>query len=100
MPTENMADYYFVFEVKNASGKALLSRGYEFAFNWNWNSSYRWNPGEGFDTNGQWVKVRCPLEEMAPDGLTGTDLVMNIGFQPYTDYEADFLLANFRIEKK
>lgn len=100
MPRENMADYYFVFEVKNASGKALLSRGYEFAFNWNWNSSYRWNPGEGFDTNDQWVKVRCPLEEMAPNGLTGTDLVLNIGFQPYTDYEADFRLAYFRIEKK
>lgn len=102
MPTENMADYNFVFEVKNADSKPLLGRGYEFAFNWNWNSSYRWRPGngEGLDTKGQWVKVRCPLEEMVPNGFTGTDLVLNIGFQPYRDYDADFRLAYFRIEKK
>lgn len=101
-PKENVADYYFVFEVQNATGKPLLERGYEFAFNWNWNKSYRWKPGNGagLDTQGQWVKVRCPLEEMFTNGSTGTDLVLNIGFQPYRDYEADFRLANFRIEKK
>lgn len=102
LPKENMSDYNFVFEVKNADSKPLLGRGYEFAFNWNWNSSYRWRPGngEGLDTKGQWVKVRCPLEEMVPNGFTGTDIVLNIGFQPYRDYDADFRLANFRIEKK
>lgn len=102
LPKENTSDYNFVFEVKSADGKPLLGRGYEFAFNWNWNSSYRWRPGngEGLDTKGQWVKVRCPLEEMVPNGFAGTDVVLNIGFQPYKDYVADFLLANFRIEKK
>ena len=100
LPTTSMADYYFVFEVQNAVGKPMLDKGYEFAWNWNWNASYRWNPGNDFDTNGKWVKVRYALEKMAPNGFTGTDLVLNIGFQPYKDYDADFRLANFRIEKK
>lgn len=100
IPKANVADYNFVFEVQNAVGKPMLDRGYEFALNWDWNKSYRWTPGEGFDTNGQWVKVRCPLEEMVPNGFTGTDFVLNIGFQPYKDCDADFRLANFRIETK
>lgn len=97
-----VSQYNFVFEVQNAEGKPLLDKGYEFAWNWDWNNSYRWNPGEGFDTAGQWQTVRFPLEQMAPNGLTalGTDMVLNVGFQPYRDYEADFRLANFRIEKK
>jgi hypothetical protein len=99
-----VAQYNFAFEVQNTTGKALLGSGYEFAFNWDWNNSYRWNPGngDGLDTNGQWQTVRCALDKMAPDGLSasGSDLVLNIGFQPDRDYEADFRLANFRIEKK
>lgn len=99
-----VADYYFVFEVQNANGKPLLGSGYEFAWNWDWNNSYRWNPGdgEGLDTNGQWQTVRCPLEQMAPNGLgvAGSSMVLNVGFQPDRDYEADFRLANFRIVKK
>ncbi|MBQ9203617.1 MAG: hypothetical protein IJ155_05190 [Prevotella sp.] len=99
-----VADYYFVFEVQNASGKPLLGSGYEFAWNWDWNNSYRWNPGdgEGLDTDGQWQTVRFSLEQLAPNGLgtAGTSMVLNVGFQPDRDYEADFRLANFRIIKK
>ncbi len=97
-----VSQYNFVFEVQNAVGKPLLDKGYEFAWNWDWNNSCRWNPGEGFDTNGKWQTVRLPLEEMAPKGFatTAENLVLNIGLQPYKDYDADFRLANFRIEKK
>ena len=98
----SVGQYNLVFEVQNAEGKPLLDKGYEFAWNWDWNNSYRWNPGEGFDTSGQWQTVRFPLQEMAPNGLVDIDnkMVFNIGFQPYQDYDADFRLANFRIEKK
>ncbi len=99
-----VSQYNLVFEVKNAEGKALLGSGYEIAWNWDWNNSYRWNPGdgEGLDTQGLWQTVRCPLEEIAPDGLGAIDgeMVLNIGFQPDEDYEADFYMANFRIENK
>jgi len=102
LPAADSDDYYFVFEVQTATGHPLLDTGYEFAWNWDWNNSYRWNPGEGVDTKGQWQTVRCPLDEMAPRGLTADNdiLTLNVGFQPYKDYEADFRLANFRIEKK
>jgi len=99
-----VARYHFVFEVQNAVGKPLLGTGYEFAWNWDWDHSYEWNPGSGagLDTGGQWQTVRYPLEEMAPNGLLTLDgsMVLNVGFQPNQDYEADFRLANFRIEKK
>ncbi len=99
-----VTQYNFVFEVQNTAGKAFLGSGYEIAWNWDWNNSYRWNPGDGngLDTKGEWQTVRCPLEEMAPYGLgtSGKEMVLNIGFQPDCDYEADFYMANFRIEKK
>lgn len=100
----SVSQYYFVFEVQNTSGKPLLGSGYEFAWNWDWNNSYLWNPGNGMglDTQSEWQTVRCPLELMAPNGVGTIDneLILNIGFQPYKDYDADFRLANFRIEKK
>lgn len=97
-----VSQYNFVFEVQTATGKPLLENGYEFAWNWDWDNSCRWNPGDGFDTQGQWQTVRLPLEQMAPNGLgtAGSDMTLNIGFQPYRDYDADFRLANFRIVKK
>ncbi len=99
-----VGQYNMVFEVKNAEGKPFLGSGYEVAWNWDWNNSYRWNPGNGagLDTKGEWQTIRCPLEQIAPNGLSAGDseLVLNVGFQPDQDYEADFYMANFRIEKK
>lgn len=97
-----VADRYFVFEVQTRTGYPLLGKGYEFAWNWDWNNSYRWNPGEGagLDTQSEWQTVRCPLEQMVSGemSISGGSLVLNVGFQPDRDYEADFRLANFRIE--
>jgi hypothetical protein len=99
---ESINQYNFVFEVQTASNMPLLDTGYEFAWNWHWNNSYQWAPGENYDTKGQWRTVRCPLEQMPSNAFntTASELVLNIGFQPYKNYEADFRLANFRIEKK
>ena len=98
---ENADQYYFVFEVQTATGYPLLDTGYEFAFNWDWDNSYPWNPG-ALDTNGNWQTVRCPLESMAPNGLTAVNgnMTLNVGFQPNKEYQADFRLANFRIGVK
>ncbi|MBQ9652569.1 MAG: hypothetical protein IJV13_10260 [Prevotella sp.] len=98
---ENVNLYNFVFEVKTAEGHPLLDTGYEFALNWDWDNSYRWNP-ETLDTEGGWQTVRCSLEQIAPNGLSAVDgkMTLNVGFQPYQDYDADFYLANFRIVKK
>lgn len=99
-----VSDYHFVFEVLTANGKPLLPRGYEFAWNWDWNNSYQWAPGNGsgLDTHGQWQTVRLPLSAIAPNGIgqTGETMTLNVGFQPYEDYDADFRFANFRIVKK
>jgi len=89
--------YRFVFEVKTAAGKPLADTGYEFAWNGNWNNSIRWNPGAGYDTQGEWHTVRLPMVAFS---ATGGKVVLNVGFQPATNYEADFRLANFRIEKQ
>jgi len=100
VPASAVVDYYFVFEVMTASGYPLLSKGYEFAWNGDWNNSCRWNPETDTDTHGQWLTVRCPLEEMAPEGLPGGSVTLNVGFQPYKTVDVDFRLANFRLEKK
>lgn len=91
------ADYLFIFEVKTATGKPLADAGYEFAWNGDWDNSILWNPGAGLDTQGEWQTVRLPMVAVT---ATGGKVVLNVGFQPSTNYEADFRLANFRIEKK
>lgn len=97
-----VADYQLVFEVQNAEGKPLLGTGHEFAWNFDWNHAAIWNPGngEGLDTKGEWLTVRLPLEQMAPEGLSGTTITLNVGFQPSKYYDADFRIANFRIVKQ
>lgn len=98
------ADYNFVFEVLTAQGHPLAGKGYEFAWNWDWNNSYQWNPndGKGWDTDGQWTTVRLALAEIAPKGIgaIGEWMTLNIGFQPTERYNADFRFGNFRIQKK
>lgn len=99
-----VADYNFVFEVLNAEDHALLGKGHEFAWNWDWSNSYLWNPGNGngLNTQGQWKTIRFPLSEIAPNGIgsTGDEMTLNIGFQPSEAYDADFRMGNFRIQKK
>lgn len=99
-----VADYNFVFEVLNAEDHALLGKGHEFAWNWDWENSYLWNPGNGagLNTEGKWKTIRFPLSEIAPKGIgsTGDEMTLNIGFQPSEAYDADFRMGNFRIQKK
>lgn len=99
-----VADYNFVFEVLNAEDHALLGKGHEFAWNWDWSNSYLWNPGNGYglNTQGKWKTIRFPLSEIAPNGIgaTGDEMTLNIGFQPSEAYDADFRMGNFRIQKK
>ncbi len=99
-----VADYNFVFEVLNAEDHALLGKGHEFAWNWDWSNSYLWNPGNGagLNTQGQWKTIRFPLSEIAPNGIgsMGDEMTLNIGFQPSEAYDADFRMGNFRIQKK
>lgn len=99
-----VADYNFVFEVLNAEDHALLGKGHEFAWNWDWSNSYLWNPGNGYglNTQGKWKTIRFPLSEIAPNGIgsMGDEMTLNIGFQPSEAYDADFRMGNFRIQKK
>jgi len=97
-------DYNFVFEVLTAKGYPLAAKGYEFAWNWNWDQGYSWSPndGSGWDTEGEWTTVRLPLKDIAPNGIgaVGEWMTLNIGFQPTEKYKADFRFGNFRIQKK
>ena len=98
----DVADYCLVFEVLNAEDNRLLSSGYEFAWNSDWDHAYKWNPGSGFTTNGKWQTVRIPLASFAPNGISSADnqMTLSFGFQPSETYKADFRLGNFRIQKK
>lgn len=97
-----ISDYEFAYEVLTAKGNPLASSGYEFAWNKNWDASYQWTPGESFDTAGQWLTVRLPLSDVAPNGFgeVGDAMTFSIGFQPTEKYVADFRMGNFRIQKK
>ncbi len=100
----NVDDYNFVFEVLTAVDNSLLGSGYEFAWNSDWDHSYKWNPGNGngLNTSGKWQTIRFPLSEIAPNGISSSDseLTLSFGFQPSENYKADFRLGNFRIQKK
>ena len=97
-------DYNLAFEVLNAEDNKLLGSGYEFAWNCDWDHSYKWNPGNGngLNTSGKWQTIRFPLSEIAPNGISSSDseLTLSFGFQPSENYKADFRLGNFRIQKK
>ncbi len=99
-----VSDYDFVFEVLNAESHPLLGKGHEFAWNWDWENSYLWNPGNGagLNTEGKWKTIRFPLSEIAPKGIgsKGDEMTLNIGFQPSEAYDADFRMGNFRIQKR
>ncbi len=98
----DVADYCLVFEVLNAEDNKLLGSGYEFAWNSDWDHACKWNPGNGFTTNGKWQTVRIPLAAFAPNGISSADnqMTLSFGFQPSETYKADFRLGNFRIQKK
>ena len=98
----DVADYCLVFEVLNAEDNRLLGSGYEFAWNSDWDHACKWNPGNGFTTNGKWQTVRIPLASFAPNGIgaSGSQMTLSFGFQPSERYAADFRLGNFRIQKK
>lgn len=96
-----VSDYEFVFELLTANKCPLASEGYEFAWNNDWNNSYKWSPST-VDTKGEWTTVRLPLSAVAPKGFgeAGAAMTFSIGFQPTYDYSADFRLGNFRIQKR
>jgi len=99
-----VGDYNFVFEVLTESGHPLPATGFDLAWNWQWEQSYRWLPLDGnqWDTGGEWTTVRLPLSEVAPQGIgtPGQWMTFNFGFQPVEAYDADFRMGNFRIQKK
>jgi hypothetical protein len=91
------------FELQTATNFPVTEdTGLQFCFNWG--DSYAWNPddGLGINTLGQWQTVALPLAPMATKGISapGSWQTLRIVFQPHTDYEADFRLANLRIAKK
>jgi len=99
----DLSQYVLKFEVLNSNNFPLTENtGLQFCFNWG--NSYSWNPGDGqgINTFGQWQTVTLPLEPMATNGISapGSWQTLRIIFQPHTDYDADFRMANFRIEKK
>jgi len=98
----DVADYCLAFEVLNAEDNKLLGSGYEFAWNSDWDHAYKWNPGNGFTTNGKWQTVYIPLASFTPNGISASDkeTTLSFGFQPSENYKADFRLGNFRIQKK
>ena len=98
----DVADYCLAFEVLNAEDNKLLGSGYEFAWNSDWDHAYKWNPGNGFTTNGKWQTVYIPLASFTPNGIgaSGSHMNLSFGFQPSENYKADFRLGNFRIQKK
>ena len=103
LTVENVADYVLKMEVLTQSNFPLTEQtGLQFCFNWG--DSYAWNPanGLGINTRGQWQTVTLPLAPMATKGISAPNTwqTLRIIFQPHTDYDADFRLANFRIVKK
>lgn len=103
LTVENVADYVLKMEVLTQSNFPLTEQtGLQFCFNWG--DSYAWNPanGLGINTFGQWQTVTLPLAQMATKGISAPNTwqTLRIIFQPHTDYDADFRLANFRIVKK
>jgi hypothetical protein len=98
----DVGDYCLAFEVLNAEDKKLLGSGYEFAWNSDWDNACKWNPGDGFTTDGKWQTVYIPLASFAPNGISSSDneITLSFGFQPSENYKADFRLGNFRIQKK
>lgn len=96
-------DYVLKMEVLTPTNFPLTDQtGLQFCFNWG--DSYAWNPanGLGINTRGQWQTVSLPLAPMATKGIAapGKWQTLRIVFQPHSNYEADFRLANMRIVKK
>lgn len=100
---DNPDDYVLKMEVLTSANFPLTAQtGLQFCFNWG--DPYAWNPGGGLgiNTRGQWQTVTMPLAPMATKGIAepGKWQTLRIIFQPHADYDADFRLANFRIEKR
>lgn len=96
-------DYVLKMEVLTPTNFPLTEQtGLQFCFNWG--NSYAWNPagGLGINTRGQWQTVSLPLAPMATKGISepGKWQTLRIVFQPHSNYDADFRLANIRIMKK
>lgn len=96
-------DYVLKMEVLTPTSFPLTDQtGLQFCFNWG--DSYAWNPagGLGINTRGQWQTVSLPLAPMATKGISapGKWQTLRIVFQPHSNYDADFRLANMRIVKK
>lgn len=96
-------DYVLKMEVLTPTNFPLTDQtGLQFCFNWG--DSYAWTPagGTGINTHGQWLTVSLPLAPMATKGIAapGKWQTLRIVFQPHSNYEADFRLANMRIVKK
>lgn len=100
---EALDNYMLKMEVLTPTNFPLTDQtGLQFCFNWG--ESYAWNPanGLGINTRGQWQTVSLPLAPMATKGIAapGKWQTLRIVFQPHSNYEADFRLANMRIVKK
>ena len=96
-------NYVLKFELQTAPSFPVTGdTGLQFSFNWG--DTYAWNPADGLGINtlNSWQTVSLPLAPMSTNGISapGSWQTLRIIFQPHSDYEADFRLANLRIVSK
>ena len=106
LPAEELDGYVLKFEIYNSNNYPLTG-GTQLRSCFNWSKArYEWNIGDGagINTHEEWQTITMPLAELAKDGFYGTAgsrwASLSIVFYPDADYDADFRMGNFRIEKK
>ena len=105
LPAKELDGYELKFEIYNSNNYPLTG-GSTLESCFNWGTRYVWNIGDGtgINTHGEWQTVTLPLAELAQNGFYGSPgsrwASLSIVFKPDTDYDADFRMGNFRIEKK
>lgn len=105
LPAEELDGYVLKFEVYNSNNYPLTG-GSTLESCFNWGNRYVWNIGDGagINTHEEWQTVTLSLADLAQNGFYGTAgsrwATLSIVFKPDVDYDADFRMGNFRIEKK
>lgn len=105
LSAEELAGYVLKFEIYNSNNYPLTG-GTQLRSCFNWGTRYDWNIGDGagINTHEEWQTITMPLAELAKNGFYGTAgsrwASLSIVFYPDADYDADFRMGNFRIEKK
>ena len=96
----DLNDWVVKFEVMTADSYPL-SETSPLQWSFNWSKEYRWEMGT-LNTHGKWRTITLPLAEMANKGIpaAGNWMTLRIIFQPTTEYDADFSIANIRIVRK